>query len=165
MHVLSFLLFLQVAEYYQFVVLVLESNPPVTKKHKDWMKLLQIKINYYSAIAHVRLTCTQLCFSQLSSFSSSYSFYIHQLYQANSLEEQGNYGFMVSTTHTHPLTPTHTPTRTYIHTHKHTYVPIVVVISIHYTLTDSCCHRLRFSRYRCRSSPQLVKFLKACPTL
>ena len=48
---------IQVAQYYQSVVTVLESNvgAPLVKKHKDWIKSLQIKCAYYTAIAHVRI--------------------------------------------------------------------------------------------------------------
>ena len=45
----------QVAEYYQSVLMVLESDvgAAVVKKFKDWPKLLQIKTIYYTSIAHV----------------------------------------------------------------------------------------------------------------
>ena len=47
----------QVAQYYQFVLSVLESaaGAVVVKKHKDWAKNLQIKSTLYTAIAHVRI--------------------------------------------------------------------------------------------------------------
>ncbi|XP_019849415.1 PREDICTED: tyrosine-protein phosphatase non-receptor type 23-like isoform X1 [Amphimedon queenslandica] len=63
---------MKVAQYYQSVVLVLESDVAVSvnKKHKDWLRLLSLKISYYTAIAH--------------------------LYQANSMEEQSNYGYMIA---------------------------------------------------------------------
>jgi tyrosine-protein phosphatase non-receptor type 23 len=63
---------MQVAQYYQSVVIVLESEvgAALIKKYKDWVKLLSIKSSYYTAVAHV--------------------------FQANSMEEQGNYGYMIA---------------------------------------------------------------------
>ena len=42
-------------QYYQSVLTVMESGTggPILKKHKDWLKLLQIKSTLYMAIAHV----------------------------------------------------------------------------------------------------------------
>ena len=60
---------IQVAQYYQSVVTVLESNvgAPLVKKHKDWIKSLQMKCSYYTAIAHVRIKLfTNIIFIQMS---------------------------------------------------------------------------------------------------
>ena len=45
----------QVSEMYSFVVSVLESEVGsiITKKHKDWAKLCQMKGQYYMAAAYV----------------------------------------------------------------------------------------------------------------
>ena len=47
---------------YSFVVSVLESEVGgiVTKKHKDWTKLCQMKAQYFMAVAYVSGSCS-LC--------------------------------------------------------------------------------------------------------
>ena len=52
----------QVSEMYSFVVSVLESEVGgiVTKKHKDWTKLCQMKAQYFMAVAYVSGGCS-LC--------------------------------------------------------------------------------------------------------